>query len=300
MPATPPAARPAFTTRGALGLAVLALLFVAVEHRVFAELWHVWRTNDNYSHGPLVPVAAAALAWRRRRVLAALPVRPAAWGTLVVAAGCALQMLGLRADVFALQAASIVVLITGLTLTFFGATVTRALAFPLAFLVFMLPFPPIVVNQVSFWLKEITVRLATWWAETLGANLQRSGMTIFLTSGELRMENPCSGLRSLVSLLATGALFAHLQPGGRARRAVMLVAAVPIAMLGNAVRTTLLILIAHYLGVGAVRGLLHDVSGVMVYAVALVAMLGLRALLAPRRTRDGGAVAAPGAGAAPA
>lgn len=273
--------------RAAAGAALLALLFLAVHARTLAELMRVWSTNDNYSHGPLVPVAAAFLAWRRRGDLAALPVRPAAGGLALVAAGCALEILGLRADVFALQGWSIVVLIAGLVLTFYGWPIARALAFPILFLGFMLPFPPFVVNPLSYALKEVTVRLSTAWAETLGAQLQRSGMTLYLTSGELRMENPCSGLRSLVALLATGALFAHLQPGGRWRRAVMLLAAVPIAMLGNAVRTTSLILVAHYAGVEAVPGLFHDLSGVLVYGVALAAMLALRAALSPRRAPPG-------------
>lgn len=275
-----PVVRP--SRRAAAGAAVIALLFAAVHQRTFAELWRVWETNDNYSHGPLVPLAAAFLIWRRRHALAALPARPSAAGLAVVAAGCAMQVLGLRADVFALQGWSALVTLAGLTLAFLGPAITRALAFPLAFLAFMLPFPPFVVNPLSYGLKELTVRLSTAAAEMLGATLQRSGMTLHLLTGELRMENPCSGLRSLVALLATGALFAHLQPGGRWRRAVMLLAAVPIAMLGNAVRTTLLILIAHYRDVAAVEGPLHDASGVLVYAVALLAMLGLRAVLAPR------------------
>jgi len=268
--------------RTAVGAAALAVLFAAVHYRTFAELWRVWETNDNYSHGPLVPLAAAFLVWRRRHDLAALPARPSAAGLAVVAAGCAMHVLGLRADVFALQGWSALVTLAGLVLAFCGPALTRVLAFPLAFLAFMLPFPPFVVNPLSYGLKEITVRLSTAGAEALGATLQRSGMTLYLMTGELRMENPCSGLRSLVALLATGALFAHLQPGGRWRRAVMLLAAVPIAMLGNAVRTTLLILIAHYLDVDAVEGALHDASGVLVYAVALAAMLALRAALTPR------------------
>lgn len=270
---------------GAARLAALAgliLLFALAEGRTLQTLWHVWETNDNYGHGPLVPVAALALAWRRRAALAALPVRPSGWGVVCVALGCVLQILGQRADVFAFEGWSLVVIVAGLVLAFFGPAITRALAFPILFLVFMLPFPPFVVNQLSFWLKEITVQLSTGWAEALGATLQRSGMTLHLASGELRMENPCSGLRSLVSLLATGALFAHLQPGGRWRRAIVLLAAVPIAMIGNAVRTTILILIAHYRGVEAVEGFFHDVSGVLVYAVALAALLALRGLLAPR------------------
>lgn len=267
---------------GWIAAGVIGLLFVAVHHRTFAELWRVWQTNDNYSHGPLVPLASLALIWMRRDRLRAIPIAPNAWGIAVVALGCALQILGLRADVFALQGWSIVVLVFGFSLTFLGTGLTRAMLFPLAFLSFMLTFPPEFVNRLSFALKEITVRLSTVLAESLGVTLQRSGMSLFLSTGELRMENPCSGLRSLMSLIATGALFAFVQPGRGWRSAVMFLAAIPIAVIGNAVRTTLLIVVAHYVGVEAAGGLVHDVSGYLVYAVALAGLLGLRSILTPR------------------
>ena len=75
-----------------------------------------------------------------------------------------------------------------------------------------------------------------------------------LAGGELRIENPCSGLRSLLALLATGALFASLQPAGWWRRVLLVLLAVPIAMAGNALRITLLVLVAHYVGVKQARG----------------------------------------------
>ena len=153
------------TPRGVALSALVAALFALAHHGTFRELWRVWETNDNYSHGPLVPIASAILIWMRRDKLRALPLQPHAAGIAVVALGCALQVLGLRADVFALQGWSIVVLVFGLSLTFFGTAWTRVLLFPLAFLGFMLTFPPGFVNQLSFALKEVTVRLSTTLAE---------------------------------------------------------------------------------------------------------------------------------------
>lgn len=267
---------PAWTWLGAA--AGLALL-VAVYRHTAHDLWATWTTNDNYSHGPLVPLLSLVLAARRRDRLLSRPLEPDARGLVVVALACALQVLGIRADVFALQGWSMVVMLFGLSLTMLGAWHTRVLAFPIGYLAFMLTFPPLLMNQVSYALKEITVRLSTHVAEALGVTLQRSGMSIYLSSGELRIENPCSGLRSLLALLATGAVFAYLQPGGWLRRGLLLLAAVPIAMAGNAARITLLIVIGHYVGVKQATGAFHDWSGYLIYAVALAGLFAIRALL---------------------
>jgi len=261
----------------------LVVLLAIVYGRTLASLWDTWLHNDNYSHGPLVPLVSAALIWTRRRRLARLPVRGTSWGVAVVALACALEVLGVRADVLAFQGWSLVLMLFGLALTLLGAGWTRVLAFPLAFLVFMLPFPAVFVNQISFALKEITVRISTQAAEWLGASLLRDGMTLYLQSGELRIENPCSGLRSLIALLATGALFAGIQRGAWWRRILLFAIALPIAMLANAARITLLIVVGHYVGVQAAGGKLHDFSGYLLYALAVLALLGVRGLLDPRR-----------------
>ncbi len=283
-PALDPAA--AWSRSGALARALIVLgLLGLVYHRTVVTLWQTWQTNDNYSHGPLVPLVSAFLIWRNRASLAALPVREDSRGLVVVAMACLLQVLGMRADVFALQGYSLVIMAFGLAWTFLGTAWMRPLAFPLGYLVFMLVFPPFVVNQLSYWLKEVTVRLSTQAAEWCGVALQRSGMTLYFATGELRIENPCSGLRSLIALLATGAVFAYFQPGGTLRRSILMLAAVPIAMIANAVRITAVILVAHYGTVTQAAGAFHDWSGYLVYAVALAGLLAVRALLTPRGAR---------------
>ena len=269
---------------------VLAALAVAAYARTAATLWTTWFTNDNYSHGPLVPLVSAVLVWMRRRELAALPVRPDARGLALVALACALQVVGIRGDVFAFQGWSIVVLLFGLSLTFLGTALTRALAFPIGYLVFMLTFPPIVVLQLGYALKNLAVELSTRAAILLGANFERHGMSLLFPSGELRVENPCSGLRSMIALLAMGALLGGLTPGPLWRRVVLFLASVPIAILANALRLTTLIFIAERAGVPVAGGWVHEVSGYLVYALSLGGLLALRSLFmrrAPARTSGG-------------
>ena len=259
---------------------------LAIYHRTAAILWRTWTTNDDYSHGPLVPLVSLAIAWSARDRIGTLPLRADARGLALVMIASALQIAGMRSDVFALQGYSLVAMLFGLSWTFLGAPRTRALAFPLGYLVFMLTFPPVVMNQIGYALKEITVQISTRVAEALGAQLQRTGMTLYLATGEMRIENPCSGLRSLLALLATTTAFAYFQPGAWWRRVALVLAGVPIAVAGNALRITALILVGHYAGVNRVTGTLHTGLGYVVYGVALAALFGMRWLLTPRPAAD--------------
>jgi exosortase len=270
-----------------LGVLAVAAALAAVYGNTAVSLWATWTTNDNYSHGPLVPLTSLALVALRWDKLAALPVRPAGRGLWLVALACAMQVLGVRTDLFALEGWSIPVMLFGLALTFGGRAITHMLAFPIGYLAFMLTFPPVVMNTLNFGLKEVAVNSAVRGAEAMGVQLHRTGMQVFFPSGELRVENPCSGLRSLLALLATGTLFAYFQPGGAVRRGVVLIAAVPIALMGNIARLVLLFVAAYARGVRWATGSFHDITGYAMYAVALGLLLGLRSLIAPRAGRPG-------------
>jgi exosortase len=267
--------------------AVLAVLLGVAYARVAAALWNTWSTNDNYSHGPLIPLTSLALVWLRWPQLRRLEVKPQTHGLWVLGAGCLMLVLGLRMDVFALQCWSILVVLTGLVLTFFGVSIMRMLAFPIGYLVFMLTFPPVVMNTLSFALKSFATTGAVWAAKLAGVALRRDGMQIYFHTGELRVENPCSGLRSLIALIATGTLFAYFQRGGAWRRALVLIAAAPIAIVGNMARLFLLFVASDRMSVDWATGRFHDVTGYVMYAVALGLLLALRGALTPREPRAG-------------
>ncbi len=267
----------------AAGFALGALLLGLVYRRTAVALWTIWTTNDNYSHGPLVPLVSLGLIVLRRDALRALPRRGDARGLALVALACLLQVTGLRADVLALQGWSLIVMLFGLSLTLLGGPLTRALALPIGYLAFMLTFPPFVMNRLSYALKEVAVSVAAHAAAALGVTLQRSGMTLWVAGGALEIEDPCSGLRSLLAMLATGVLLAALLRGGIARRLLLVALSVPVAMAGNALRVTLLAVTAHYAGIRRAVGLFHDVSGYLTYALSLAGLLVVWALLQPRR-----------------
>jgi exosortase len=142
------------------------------------------------------------------------------------------------------------------------------------------------MNRLSFALKDVAVQLAAHASEALGVTLQRSGTTLWLAGGVLEIENPCSGLRSLLAMLATGVVLASLLPSGWGRRALLVLLAVPMAIAGNALRISLLVMMAHYVGIKQALGTFHDVSGYLTYGLSLAGLLAAWALLQPRRPRE--------------
>ena len=272
----------------AQALVLFGLLALAYA-QVMSSLWNTWSTNENYSHGPLVPLTSLALVALRWGRLRALEIRPEGRGLWLLGAGCAMLVLGARMDVFALQGWSLLVVLSGLTITFMGVAVMRMLAFPILYLAFMLTFPPVVMNTLSYALKNFATSGAVALSQALGVAMRRDGMQIYFHTGELRVENPCSGLRSLIALLATWTLFAYFQPGGAWRRGAVMLAAVPIALAGNMARLILLFIASDRRSVAWATGRFHDVTGYVMYAVALGLLVGLRTLLLPRGRSRGGA-----------
>ncbi len=259
--------------------AVVALLIVFVYGGTFATLWRTWATNPNYSHGYLIPPVVAFLLWRDRGRFLDRRSSTSGWGVFLIAVALLGHIVSLRAGVFMTQGYSFVLLLFGLSLVFFGGRATRTVWFPLTYLVFMLPMPPYLMNVASFRLKLVAAHVGSAIAIKLGIPLARSGMTIHIPSGSLRIADPCSGLRSLIALVALGALFAWFTQARPWKRIVLFLSAIPLAVLGNTVRIAILCAVANVWGVDAALGFFHDFSGFLLFAIALGGLFIVRKLL---------------------
>ncbi|MBM3150263.1 MAG: exosortase/archaeosortase family protein [Candidatus Eisenbacteria bacterium] len=265
--------------RAALAVALIVALAAAAYGRTFATLWGTWLSNPNYSHGHLIPPVTAFLLWLERRRFAESVGPGTAWGLPLIVAALAAHLLSIRAGVFMTQGYSFVLLLFGLALFFFGGRATRAVWFGIGYLVFMLPMPPFLMNVVSFNLKLLAARTGSAVAARLGIPLVRSGVTIHMPAGSLRIADPCSGLHSLIALVALGALFAYLTKGPLWKRLVLFASAVPLAVLANIVRISVLCAVANVWGVDAAVGFFHDFSGLLLFVIAFAGLAVVRALL---------------------
>lgn len=256
-------------------LAGLGASFLGLYGGVVAELVQDWATDDNYSHGFLIVPVAAALAWSRRDRLRAAPLRPSSLGFAVVIAGVAMAIGGvLGADQF-LQRAGMLGTLGGTLLYVFGWQHVRILAFPLGLLLLAVPIPPIIFNQVAFPLQLIASEFGAHTLAALNVPVLREGTVIVLASTSLEVAEACSGIRSLVSLLALGILYGYFLEPRAGVRVALAVATVPLAIVANGARVAGTGVLAHYYGVETALGFFHMFSGWIVFGVAVALMMAV-------------------------
>lgn len=288
---------------------------------VLRKLGYDWWTDENYSHGLLIPFIIGYILWSQRARLAAASVRPSVlWGgAAVVMALFALWAGTAGAELF-MQRISLVLIIVGTVIYFWGFQLLRLLLVPLALLLLAIPIPTILFNKIAFPLQLFASRFAVWSMSLLDIPVLRQGNVIELLPlgsreiKKLEVVEACSGIRSLMTLVTLAVVFAYFtkagedddprdgpNPGGMTwlksysfwRSAVIVVSAVPIAIFTNALRVSGTGVLAHYYGPEVADGFFHSFSGWVIYIVAFLMLFGMGWIMdrfkpAPRGARPDG------------
>jgi exosortase len=273
-----------FGWQGGLLVAVLLALYGPVLVRLVRQ----WYNDSDYSHGFLVPFVTAYLIWARREKLAQVVRRPSSWGLALVLFSLGLLFLGtLGAELF-LTRISMLGTICGLIGYFSGWKLLRAMAFPLAFLLFAIPIPVLIYNEIVFPLQFIASRFATSVLETLNLfPIMREGNVLIMPGMRLEVVEACSGIRSLMSLLALAAGYGYLAEKSVPVRWFLFLAMVPLAIVSNGTRVMITALMTNYIGPKAAEGFMHEFSGWVIFVVATVLFLGLHSLTVAVRKKFG-------------
>lgn len=250
---------------GALALGIFApILYHMVLH---------WRADDDYSHGFLVAPLAIYFAWERRGMLRRTPVAPSWWGALPLLLGTTALMIGrLGVELMSMRVAFVLTLI-GLIVLLLGVRVFKVLAFPLCFLFLMVPLPAALVNVIAFPLQLIAADFAVQALHMIGIPALREGNIIHLASTQLFVAEACSGLRSLMALGTLAVVFAYFFRKSVVERIIIVLSAIPIAIVVNAFRVALTGVLTHRFGESAAEGVIHQTEGFMTFGLAFALLL---------------------------
>lgn len=241
-----------------------------------------WYHDGNYSHGFLVPVIAGYFLYRRRDELKTARSVSSNLGLVVIVLALVLLIAAsLASEQFSLRA-SLVMLISGMVLFFYGAEVFRITRLPLLYLLFMVPLPYIVYDALAFPLKQLVTVIAVGTLKAAGIAVLREGNIIVFPSITLEVADACSGIRSLVSLLALGTAQAFILGITPLKRWIMILAAVPIAILANALRVIVTGILSQRWGNAAAEGFFHEFAGMAVFVLAMALLITVGAVLRGR------------------
>jgi exosortase len=261
------------------GLAIAALSVLALYGRTIVGVVRTWETNSDYTHGFLIAPLCVYLVWQRRRRLAAMEMRPSAAGLGIVLFSLFLFAAGqLGAEQF-LARVSLIGVLAGSVVFLMGWAHARALAFVFGLAILTIPLPTIIFNEIAQPLQLLASSVAEETLVALRIPALREGNVIFLSTATLEVAEACSGIRSMVSLLAAGLVYGYFTDDHLGRRAILALSTLPIAIVANAIRVAGTGVLAHFAGAAAADGFFHGFAGWLVFMSALVMLFAVHGLL---------------------
>jgi len=260
-------------------LAIIASLSLWLYWSTLVGLVSQWWHDPNFTHGFLVPLFSAYVLWQDRHRLARIALRSSWTGLIIIAFGLSLLILGqLGAELF-LARFSILLLLAGTVIFFLGWNYFRAILFPWAFLILMIPIPTIIFNQITFPLQLLASRVAAATLPLFGVPIFREGNVIHLPLGPpLQVAEACSGIRSLMSLGALAIIYGYLMERRIWVRLVLALASVPVAIVANSGRIVGTGLLVRYWDPEKADAV-HPYWGFIVFVVSLLLLYALHSLI---------------------
>ena len=253
-------------------LTILLLLFAICYYPVLTWMYARYMGADSYySHGFIIPFVSGFLIWQKREQLKNINMEFSWYGLILIIIAVLIHITGTILYVFSASGFSIFFLVIGISLFILGKKATRIILFPLVFLVFMFPLPTAFLTTILFPMKMLVAKVSVEIVNFLGIPTHREGFYITIPAGTMLVGNPCSGLRSLISFLALGSVFAHISNISNMKKWILFLLAIPIALLSNMVRVPILLLISQYWGLSAAApdSFWHDASGIFVFIIGL-------------------------------
>ena len=285
-------------------LAICAAL-AFVYYSVLAKLGYDWWTDENYSHGLLIPIVIGYILWTERESFARVKTSPSLlWGASFITFALLSLWVGTAGAELYVQRMSLMLMLAGVVVYFWGFRLLRLLVVPLFLLLLAIPVPAILFNKVAFPLQLFASRCAVWAMRLFDIPVLRQGNVIELMprgareTKKLEVVEACSGIRSLMTLVTLAVVFAYftrpreddeggtggsllrrLKTYGFWRSIILVASAVPIAIFTNALRVSGTGVLAHYYGTQVADGFFHSFSGWVVYIVAALLLFAVGWLL---------------------
>jgi exosortase len=253
-----------------VGVELVVLFAPTVSWLISRWTMSVWQN----AHGLFVPPLAAWLAWNELKENKSLPRQSSAWGFAFLVPALALHAIDAGMHTQLLSAFALFLAIPGLALLFLGTARTRAIAFPIAFLVFAMPIPLAFTEPVQLALRHLITAATAAVLPLLGVGVFVEGTSLQMAGGAVQIADACSGFSTLYAAITVAGLVAYTSPSPR-RRLLVLAASVPVAILANLVRVIALALMVAFGGEWLLGTFVHPLSGMLTFAMALPVLFWL-------------------------
>lgn len=260
---------------------LLCILYAPLIKSLYTTNW----ASVDYTHAYFILPVSLWLTWRMRERIAKLinshnaARQHAPWYSLpLLLAGLFLCLLGWRQGYISIQTFSLIPVLFGLTGYLYGAGLMKLLSFPIAYLILMVPPPMNVLDSITLPMRYGISVATEFLLKTAGYGINRDGLLLSIGGHEIYMGAPCSGFRSLITMISLGLAYIYIGKSAVKKKIVLLASIVPLALLGNLIRVVGMCLVSFYLGETAgVK--YHDYSGFIIFIVLIFGLIGLENFL---------------------
>lgn len=259
--------------------AVLSGLFILTFLPVWKNLVTAWLNSDDYSHGFFIVPICGYIIWQKKRIFKEIPLSTSWWGLSLVVFGLFLYLFAHYGEISTLASFSMVVMFCALVIFLYRPRMFKELLFPLAFLLFMIPFPSQIYSQLTIPLQLFVTKVSVWFTANVGIPIYREGNVIHLPDRTMQVVQACSGLRSMLSILPLSAVLAYLTIKSNPLRWTLFLSGIPTALVVNIVRVVLLVMAYYYFNFDLAVGSTHTIFGIFIFMLALIILFAIRGIL---------------------
>ena len=256
-----------------LSIVIFILVFGFLYWKTLYGMVMDWYVDENYSHGFLIPLISGYLLWQRKDVIKNVTLSPSNTGLPIVLMGLAVYLVGNVAGESFTMRISMLVVLMGTILFGYGITFFKTVSFPFFYLIFMIPLPYIFYDSIAFPLKLLVSKYSVGFLKIIGIPVLREGNVIQLVNTTLEVADACSGIRSIISLLALSMALAYFTQRGWIKKWILVVLAIPIAIFANSIRVIGTGILADRYGAGVAEGFFHEFAGLVIFGVAMVMLI---------------------------
>lgn len=257
-------------------LVTLIVSFIIAYFPVIKKLILHWSNSDDYSHGFFIVPVCLYIIWSKKEILKTITINSSIYGLFLALFSLVLYLAAFYAEISTVASFSLVTLITGIVIYYFGFSMARELAFPIVLLIFMIPIPAQIYSYITLPLQLFVSTVSAGITSAIGIPIFRDGNILQIPEHTLQVVTACSGLRSMISLLVLSAIFGFFTLNSNKLRTILFLTGIPVAIFVNIIRILLMIMAFHYLNFDLTKESIHTIFGISIYFFGLISIFAIQ------------------------
>lgn len=258
---------------------LLVILYTPVFYTLYKERWEM----IDYGHAPFILPIALFIVWLKRTTLITIADKSTSQfylsGFILLLTGAFFFIFGWLWDYLIIQTISLFPIVLGMLIYFYGYPILKPLLFPILYLFLLVPPPLGILDTITLPMRHFASLSTEFVLKLFHYPVSRSGLLLYLGDHEIFLGAPCSGFRSLITMFSLGLVYVYFNKGNTSKNLILILAIVPLALLGNIIRVVGICLLTYYFGEKVGQSFFHEFSGVVIFLIMLLGLMGLEKVL---------------------